>query len=230
MASFYVAELTSAIGQLELDEQESRHAKRVRRVCVGDKISLIDGRGGRATATVIDNRDVIRVQIEAVAAESLGGFQLTIAAALPKGDRQRAMIDMLTQLGVARFVPLICDRSVSKYSDKQAQKFQRYVQEACKQSDRATFMQLAPPVSVTELTEHGDYKTIVWADSAGDTMPTTATASSELLVCVGPEGGFSAAEREQFKRCDCAPVKLAKAVLRTETAAIAAASVLLINR
>ncbi len=209
-----------------LSEGESHHAVSVRRLHEGDSVILINGKGVKANAVI----DVIRkrqvsVRINEVEIVASPDFEITIAAAVPKGDRSKTMLDMLTQLGVKAFIPLQCEFSVSKINDKHMDKWQRGIIEACKQSENPFIPELRSlmtPQQAVESVTQSDMLTY-YADQEGVSVP--QIAHSNALIMIGPEGGFSANEMQYFQNKGVTAVKLGSHILRTETAAISAAAV-----
>ena len=160
-------------------------------------------------------------------------IHLTVAAAVPKGDRADWMVEKLSELGVAEFVPLAAARSVVLPEGKnKRERWLRIATEAAKQSRRAGVLQIA------ELTPLAD---AVRAASAGELwylatepeatpLPIASAiqllpASAALTAFVGPEGGWTAEELRLFASVGGQAVRLTDTVLRVETAAIALAAI-----
>ncbi|MFM8578905.1 MAG: RsmE family RNA methyltransferase, partial [Planctomycetaceae bacterium] len=193
---FYI-ESPPADGRAVLPADESRHLVRVLRARVGDAVRLFDGRGS-SWIGLVDHIDRERV-IVAVSAQDQSpepAQRLTIATALPKGDRQKWMVEKLTELGCARLVPLDTTRSVAEGTTAATTRLRRSVVEACKQCGRDRLMEIERSSSLADLIASGWTKssaTIV-ADPAGEAAGSVIASLQnfgDLLAVVGPEGGLA---------------------------------------
>lgn len=222
-ATFYHPELSIGDTQIVLSEIESAHAVKSRRLHKGSQVLLINGCGLLAKGYIdqVDKQSVT-VQIEACD-EYEQAKSVSIAVAVPKGDRQRTMIDMLTQLGVHRLFPLNCDHSVTRYKQTMSDKWQRWAIEACKQSQNPWLPEIHPAISVDQALTLSDF-VMAYADSSGDGIESLETDSKakELLILIGPEGGFSERELVNLRRVNCSAIRLGQTILRTELAAVTA--------
>ena len=212
-----------------LEGDEARHLTRVLRAKVGDTVSLFDGRGREWPARVAA---IGRDRVELDAAEPAidprpAGIPVTLAVALPKGDRQKWMVEKLTELGAARLIPLETTRGVAEATASAQARLERVVIEACKQCGRNTLMEIAAgrpldrllaevPAGVCVVIAHPGGRPL---DAA--TMLPTATA---MIALVGPEGGFTDEELCIADRAGVIRISLGPHILRVETAAIALAA------
>lgn len=219
---------------------EAHHFSRVMRGRQGDEIYLFDGRGISYRCVVQALRkDALEAHVlEKLHDEIESPLRLTIATALPKGDRQRFLVEKLAELGVARLVPLRLERSVARANEGSVAKFRRYVIEAAKQCGRNVLMEVTEELSPDEwnrqLDAEGDFtKYILHPISLGEVGQTTprhilhGNISGRIALLVGPEGSFTEKEVQTALENDFKPLELGKRILRTETACIAAASLLL---
>ena len=217
---------------ISLSDDEVRHASMSRRLQTGSEVILLNGHGWRATGKFVQlSKRVGTVFIEEVVRLDRPVKKVTLACAIPKGDRQKVMFDMLTQCGVSDFIPLHCEFSVVKASTKLIEKWQRIIIEACKQSGNEFTMQVHQPKSVAELvTELIDSD--IWCESQlfraelDDNRSPTVTHDN-VLTLIGPEGGFSQTEKELLDSSGVETISFSDHILRTETAAVAAAVKLL---
>lgn len=235
-------------GLVQLGQTESHHAARVLRLTVGDRCVVFDGRGFEAHGTIesLDKKSVhVRYQSQTFAPRDHGG-RLEFAIAMPKGDRQRNVIEKLIELGVDRLTPIETQRSVSKFDSDAIERLERYGLESCKQSQRNRLMQIDPccdwkdwlqrvqsdsqcegwilhPVrsleSALEGGEHIANHAIDLASFLAETTPVSADKKGgRIIFAIGPEGGFT---REEVQRSLEAGVKLldlGERILRVETA------------
>jgi len=218
-----------------LEGDEARHLTRVLRARVGDTVSLFDGKGRQWPARVASlGRD--RVELDAGEPQAdppPHGVRLTLAVALPKGDRQKWMVEKLTELGATRLIPLETTRGVAEATASAQARLERGVIEACKQCGRNTLMEIAAGRPLDRLlAEVPAGACVVIAHPGGRpldaaTMPPTATA---MIALVGPEGGFTDEELCIADRAGAIRISLGPHILRVETAAIALAARLVSSR
>jgi len=210
---------------ISLSEIESSHAVRSRRLREGDEVHLLNGLGVVAKGNIshVDKRNV-RIKLGAFQQLTAKPPKLAVATAIPKGDRQKVMIDMLTQLGLSEIYPLACEHSVTRYSDNLGEKWKRSAIEACKQSQNAWLPTVHTGRTIEQLCQHDDYH-IVYTDAAGVSMSEVRQQANEidktLMVIIGPEGGFSRSEIKYFAERNIGSLSLGDYILRTEAAAVA---------
>lgn len=229
---YFVPRLPPGGGPLALPEAESRHAAQVMRVQSGDTIELFDGQNRAASALVllVTRREVTCDARPPRLEDHEPGRRIVAAVAIPKGDRSRMLVEKLTELGVDRLIPLVCERSQWKPSAAALEKLERAVIEACKQCGRNRLMQIAPPETPAALWSRqaaipGADRWIAIPSAAAVAVPqAAATAAEAVIYAVGPEGGFTQQEIEAAARADWQSVRLGPRVYRIETAAIVLAA------
>ena len=213
-----------------LEGDEARHLTRVLRAKVGDTVSLFDGKGREWPACVAAiGRDRVELDAGEPAIDPLhpDAIPVTLAVALPKGDRQKWMVEKLTELGATRLIPLETTRGVAEATASAQARLERGVIEACKQCGRNTLMEIAAgrpldrllagvPTGACVVIAHPGGRPL---DAA--TMPPTAAA---MIALVGPEGGFTDEELCIADRAGAIRISLGPHILRVETAAIALAA------
>lgn len=201
-----------------LEEADDRHVRKALRLRDGDPLAVSDGRG-RWRRVVL--------QADSVVADGDTEFEaptpdpLTVGFAPVKGERAEWFVQKLTELDVDRIIPLISDRGVVRWDEKRqaklADRFQVTVREAAMQSRRVYLPTVEAPMNVGDALE---LPGACLADPDG-----RPPGPADRMLLVGPEGGWSASERENSEL-----VRLPGAVLRAETAAVAAAVVLGLQR
>ena len=226
----YLPHLEAAGEAAVLEGAEASHAVRARRLRIDDPVCVFDGMGRVAQGRI---SDVIQrpLQVHLVINHHQHwpppAARIHLASALPKGDRQATMLDMAAQLGMTDFTPLKCDRSVSQARAQAYERWQRVLIESCKQSHRPWLPALHPPVKLRDwIDQCGEIDAVnVIADRQGtaDSRVIESRLLSAGAVClvVGPEGGFSDAERAHLSRTRSDMLSLGDGVLRVETAAVA---------
>jgi 16S rRNA (uracil1498-N3)-methyltransferase len=212
-----------------LEGDEARHLTRVLRAKVGDAVVLFDGKGRQWQARVASlGRD--RVELDASEPQTDApphGIPLTLAVALPKGDRQKWMVEKLTELGAARLMPLETTRGVAEATASAQARLERVVIEACKQCGRNTLMEIAAGRPLDRLlAEVPAGACVVIAHPGGRSLDAAAVPAeaTEIIALVGPEGGFTDEEVCISDRAGVIRISLGPHILRVETAAIALAA------
>lgn len=194
-----------------LADADHHHLARVRRVRDGDAVIVADGRGGWRRARFRGHEPE---PVDAVQAVPAPEPPLAVAFALVKGTKPDLVVQKLTELGIDRIIPFEATRSVVRWDPAKAgaahERLVRIAREAAMQSRRAWLPTIEPVAGFAEVASRPG---AVVADRGG--VPIDA---SHRLVLVGPEGGWSDDERAQ----GLPAVALGDAVLRAETAAIAA--------
>ena len=219
-----------------LSGDEAHHFSKVMRGKVGDSLVLFDGTGTYAHGIVeAIQKGGIKIRIEETFADNIESpLRLTVASALPKGDRQRFLVEKLAELGVAQFVPVLMERSVARANESTLQRLRRYVIEAAKQCGRNALMEITHEVPIDKLNDllTTEKKFILHPVALGSIGQTTfrqhlADTLGNITILVGPEGSFTDQEVTEMLQAGFEPLDLGKRILRTETACVAAAAVFL---
>lgn len=207
-----------------LDENEAHHL-RVRRAREDEGVEVLDGSGLTGTGRLVRVGTDWMVEIQS-AERQPAQAQLTLAVAA--GDRERFtwMAEKAVELGVSAIVPLETARTAgvaSRLRDTHGEKLRRTVLEATKQCGAAWAPTLEAPLPLDEFLARPISGTGWLADPAG-TPPPAMLDDTPLIAVVGPEGGFTAAERAALVSAGYGPVAFGTNTLRFETAALAAAA------
>ncbi len=249
----YVAAPLSADTELELPAEVANHVVRVLRLRPGAVLTLFDGRGGEYPATLLaaSGRGT-RVRTGAHAAiERESPLRLTLLQGIARGERMDLIVQKATELGVARLVPLACERSVVRLDASQAAKrlehWRAIAIAACEQSGRNRLPQIDPVLPSERLAETvlvprppggaatsgataipGDARTarLLLEPGAALGLARVAAGLGAATLLVGPEGGLSARELDLAARAGFTACSLGPRILRTETAPLAALAVL----
>lgn len=235
MSHFYLpTEAWTDAECLILTGDEARHCTQVRRHRLGETISVLDGRGRRALATIthIDKSEV-RVTTNEVIQTAHPVVCISLLQAVPKGDGMEWIIEKAVELGVTEIIPLMTDRTIIRLDPKDAerkgQKWQRQIIEACKQSGQTWMPQLRPlqkPLTAIETTRATGLKLIASLEPGSKTFHEACIPASIAAIAIGPEGDFSPDEYGAFRSAGWQPVTLGPLTLRCETAAIASVAIL----
>lgn len=233
---FYCPGLSQGADLTTVDGEEAHHILAARRLAVGDAIWIFDGRGTVGQATIIatgGRPHTLRVHVHEREFIPLARPHVELACALPKGDRQAVLLDMATQLGITGFRPLLCEHSIARPSPQAARRWQRICIEACKQSRRPHVPAIRAPSTPAQAAALVDSECTIWvADATGTPLPARSPPHSmqQLLLMIGPEGGFTDAEITSIADSGGKVLSLGVGVLRVETAAIALLAYLALSR
>ena len=201
---------------------EAHHALHVMRLSVGDEVTLFDGTGDEFAATIqATSRREITLEVgQQSPIDREAGIRITMGIALPKGDRQKVLIEKLTEVGVQRVVPLITKRSVAAPKANGLDKLRRLVIESSKQCRRNRLMEIDEPKTWDEFLNSDLPAKRLIAHPTNERFDWNANATDACAVAIGPEGGFSEEEYAQAIEQGWQSVSLGKRILRIETAAI----------
>lgn len=221
-----------------LNAEDSRHAVRVLRLEPGAEIEIVAA-PGRFLAR-IERADEARVTARLVGElrSTEADTRLTLYQGLPKADKMELIIQKSTELGVARIVPVVMERSVVRLEGKDAQKkverWQKIAREAVKQCARAKVPEVSAPKRLTALQEELgalDLLIVPWEDAREGSLasclaPYAGQRGLRVGILIGPEGGISEQEAAWLsEETGGRLVTLGPRILRTETAALAAIAV-----
>ena len=224
---FYLDAIPSKGAVGNLSERETKHARGSRRLEVGTSMTLFDGKGTIASATISNiDRSSLQFRVDDIEEAQPILSRVHLASALPKGDRQATMISMAAQLGITSFTPLWCERSVTKVGRNSADRWLRIAVEACKQSRNAflpSFESARQPVEFAATMLQRDWALLV-AHPCESQLARVAGQLKvrDLAIMIGPEGGFSDAEIGQLTEAGAQTVGLGSTILRIETACVSA--------
>lgn len=213
---------------------EAHHAATVRRVRVGEEVTVGDGRGAWLAGRVesVMPREVV-VRIEGRTDAAAPRPRIVLVQALAKGDRDELAVQAATELGVDEIVPWQAARSVSRWDAAKAAKgrarWASIVREAAKQAHRAWLPEVAELTSTGALALRAPAATmLVLEPTASERLSGVQLEPGEdrdIVLVVGPEGGIAPDELTALRQAGARPVRLGETVLRTSTAGPAALAV-----
>jgi 16S rRNA (uracil1498-N3)-methyltransferase len=217
-----------------LGAEEAHHALHVLRLKVGDTLNVFDGRGHEAQCLIAEiSKDAVRLKTLMQSTTPAVPCRITLAQAIPKKSMD-LIVQKATELGVASIVPLVSDRSVVKLDEdsKRIERWHEIALEACKQCGNNWLPEIQPPRKMREfLNSPGQFDLKLIASLQPDSkllkaILGEAAKPSSILILIGPEGDFTPAELGLAKSAGCLPLSLGPLVLRADTAAIYALSIL----
>ncbi|WP_460795174.1 16S rRNA (uracil(1498)-N(3))-methyltransferase [Microbacterium sp. GXF0217] len=235
MALHFVVESASDAGEgdvVSLTGAEAKHAAIVRRVRVGESITIGDGAGAWLEGSAIDvsasRVDVLIAHRHVVDSPSP---RLVLVQALAKGDRDELAVQASCELGVDEIVPWQAARSVSRWEGPKAAKgrerWASIVREAAKQAHRSWIPKVSDVASTAQLASRaGEQRLLILDPAAEQKLTDVKPDGRDLVLVVGPEGGIAPDEISKLVAAGAEPVRLGDTVLRTSTAGPAAIAVL----
>jgi 16S rRNA (uracil1498-N3)-methyltransferase len=209
-----------------LDGPEAHHLLHVMRARVGDKVTLFDDSGVEFAAAVatVGRSDATLQILERCEVDRELPFPLTVGVALPKGDRQKWLVEKLTELGVTELVPLTTERGVAQPIESALDRLRRSVIEAAKQCGRNRLMQIAEPLAWNEWIDSASARRLLAHPGGARLSQVDINTAVTTQIAVGPEGGLADAEVATAIDAGWQTVDLGSRILRVETAAIALAA------
>jgi 16S rRNA (uracil1498-N3)-methyltransferase len=238
MHKFYCPQKNISSDSVTIDQlQQVHHIKNVLCLKPAEVTEIFDEHSNlyRCQVKELLKHKVILKIIAKEKAKTVSQVKVTIACAIPKNFKIDDIIDKLTQLGVARIIPLITERVIVKLDDKKKElrnkRWEKIAQSASCQSKRNDFVILEPIQNFSDLiksSQEYDLKIIpaLCAKHRGLRQVLEGANFKNIIVLIGPEGDFSDQEVIAAKACGFIPVSLGHLVLRVETAAAAVASFL----
>ncbi|MBA8816017.1 16S rRNA (uracil1498-N3)-methyltransferase [Microbacterium halimionae] len=219
--------------EITLTGTEAHHAATVRRVRVGEGVTVGDGRGVwiEAVTTTVSPKEV-RLRVVAREDVAPASPRTVLVQALAKGDRDELAVQTATELGVDEIVPWQSSRSISRWEGAKAEKgrlrWESIVREASKQAHRAFTPTVSGVVSTASLVAMAkEFRMLLLDPTASERLTTVDIADATgIVLVVGPEGGFTPAEIDTLVGAGAQNVRLGGTVLRTSSAGPAALAVL----
>lgn len=251
MARFFLdTPLDAEADSVTLSGREAHHALAVYRLGPGDSLTLFDGSGIEYLATVVAaDRRAIQLRIDRrTTVDREPAIAITLAAGIPKGKRMSQLVRACCELGVETIIPLTTARTVVKprsrsrdrdrdRDDAGGERWQQVAIEASKQSGRGRVTHIARPEALADtLVRVGAHDRALVAAIGCDRVAVPEalrgaarglTRRLRLLVLIGPEGDFTGEELADIAAAGAQPVTLGDSILRVETAAVAAVSMVL---
>ena len=215
---------------LTLEAEESVHLARVMRKRPGDEILVADGEGTAyaATITSVEGRQTLCRITARLPEHNEPKHRLTLAVGLIKNaSRFDVLVEKATELGVERIIPLLTKRTI-RHAPR-TERWRAIALAAMKQSGRSRLPRIEEPATLSEvLSNVGGAAAAILHERASGT-PLAELSPGLSLVLIGPEGGFTDEETQQAIEAGCREASLGTRRLRTETAAVVAAALLLLG-
>ena len=214
---------------------EGRHAADVRRLAAGERVDLTDGDGQVAECVVTRaQRGQLELAVRHRRVLPAPDPVLAVVQAIPKGERGQLAVELMTEAGVDVIVPWAAERCVARWQgergDRAVARWRSTAREAAKQARRSRVPEVTAPAGLGEVAVRAAQaaRAFILEPQAGEPLSeATLPHSGEILVIVGPEGGITPAETGVLTEAGASAARLGPTVLRTSSAGMAAAAVLL---
>ncbi|HSE97463.1 MAG TPA: 16S rRNA (uracil(1498)-N(3))-methyltransferase [Blastocatellia bacterium] len=223
---------------IDLSKGETHHLVRVLRMKAGDEAFVFDGCGAeyRCRFVAMSNNCARLEIVETLGSEVESPARITLAQALAKGERFDLVVQKATELGVSSIVPLVTEHTDVKLAEESSQRrlerWRRVSLEAIKQCGRRRLVEISSPLTPEQFCDSsaGRFEAVLLFSERGGELLASAlkgvSGSREIAALIGSEGGWSDDELELLASRGAKPVTLGPRVLRTETAAIVAVTLL----
>ncbi|GGM31185.1 ribosomal RNA small subunit methyltransferase E [Paraliobacillus quinghaiensis] len=236
MQRYFVPAINFSDNTVTIEGDDVHHITRVMRMESGDEIICNHPSGKAAICkilTVSDQEVVVSINNWLEQSAELP-IHVTVAQGLPKGDKLELILQKGTELGATGFIPFQASRSVVKWDNKKVAKkierFKKIVKEASEQSHRTILPHVESIETIQSLVANSafyDHKFVAYEETTRE-LPTKKlsyyfdqiTTGEKVLICIGPEGGFSESEITKLHTAGFESIRLGPRILRTETAAL----------
>ena len=227
----------SKINTVLLPREETHHLKNVLRMKEGELCLLFDSEGHECVSRIERYRQDSQTELSVVESVSksqtqISSLRLRIAQAIPQDRKMDEIVRQATELGVDELIPLMTERTMVRISEaksaKVTQRWQRISDQTLKQSRLARAPRILEPITFNNLCQNlRSQDHIFILDTSSEAVPAKDLISEpihDLLLIIGPEGGFSPSEIGKAKELGAKRVSLGSGILKTDTAFVAAAS------
>ena len=230
LSLFFVPEVLSP--QTIVTGEEANHIHKVLRMAVGDELLLADGRGtwGSGTITSLSKTEVL-VHLTETGTQATSQPRISVIQALPKSDRVKETIELLTEAGVDRIIPWQATRSISKMQGDSLSKWRQGAFTAAKQSRRFRIPDIEFSYSAATSSDEIFRNSVILTCHESASAKLSQVFSSplpegleEIFVVIGPEGGLTEEEVAHFHALGAHTVRLGEPIFRSAHAGVAVLS------
>lgn len=217
---------------LDLDENASRHVGKVLRMQAGRSLTLFNGQGGEYSATISEiSKKVVRVEIgEFSATDRQSPLSIHLGIGISRGERFDYVLQKATELGVGRITPLFTERTEVKLAgprlEKKWQHWQQVLISSCEQCQRNMLPELNQAMSLEQWLPTVEETSRFVLHHRSDMALSDTRVPESVALAIGPEGGLSDAEIAECSKQEFQALTLGPRVFRTETAPLAAISIM----
>lgn len=214
---------------VELGAGDAHYLRDVVRARAGCELEILDGRGAVFRARLEGTVPASVTVLERLAGAGVPPLEaVTVAMAIVRGPRMDLAVEKLSELGIERLVPLVTSRS--RDTAREA-RWARVAAAAARQCGRGSLLEVTEPCPLGELPSRVPAGSLgIILDPAGQAVSSTSFTGPHVVVVAGPEGGFTADEQQILRGFGYTPVRVARTVLRSETAAVVGAALVVALR
>ncbi len=235
MANFYITKDNITESIAVIDGEEAQHISRVLRMKKGDEVTLCDGEGYFYDAVLEDFSDkTVTARItDSFKAPTEPNVEIWIFQGVPKNPKLETIVQKLTEIGAVKLVPMDAVRAVAKLDkSNKIERLRKIAKEAAKQSKRGIIPEVTdcvPFKKAVEMAAEAELAIIPYEEETEVSIKKALAGKTPktVSVMIGPEGGFDKEEINLAKSKGIQSVTLGKRILRTETAPLTVASVIL---
>ena len=212
-----------------LNNDDIFHIFKVMRMKENDKIICADYESKIKYLCVINENKEIKI-VEQFNEDNELDYNIVLAFGLVSSDKLEFVIQKASELGVNKLIPFISQHSQVKYDEKKLVKkmirWQKIIKEACEQSKRNSLMSIETPIKLNDLVDYDIKQKIVAYENEEGLRLSDVYLKQDVLIVVGSEGGFATTEIDYLIENGFSSISLGKSILRCETAAISAVSII----
>lgn len=222
-------------GAIQITGEKAKYLATVLRCKEGEELEIFDGKGASLKTIIrrITKKEILAEVVEAMEGNKKASLTITLIQGLLKGEKMDLVIQKTTELGIGKIAPVITERSQLRETRK-LDRWKKIAEEAARQCGRSDIPDISEPLSFNEIftekaiSDGPDSLNLLFWEKGGlplkEAVSLQASASElqPVRILIGPEGGFSSGEVELAKAHGCIVTSLGKRILRAETAAIAA--------
>ncbi len=226
-------------GTIEITGADAHHLMHAMRAKAGQEFVVVDGSShvGRVKLVSFTADKVTAILTERLSNNTESPIEIVLAQCLPKGDKMELIVQKAVELGITAIQPLSSQNSVVRYDKKKASdrqnRWQKIVNEAAKQCGRTEIPEVCPITGLHDWLENTEFTAedifvFCYENEEKQSLKSCLCDSSakRIFLLIGPEGGFSLDEAEDILIRGAKSVSLGPRILRAETAAIAAMSII----
>ena len=214
---------------------EAQHLAKVKRARIGEIVGVLDGQGALGIGEIAEitgskQRPMVAIMLDRIEMIAPTTPRIDICCPAPKGDRLDRMIDQFTQIGVVSWTPLISDRSERDPKTIRLDRLDRIINESLKQCIRVRSLVIHDPMTLEQVLDTDQPESswpAVVCDGVGQSPLVPSDVGQAARLLIGPEGGWSDAERSVFLNAKLPVRRLGVHVLRLESAAVVAGALAL---
>jgi 16S rRNA (uracil1498-N3)-methyltransferase len=215
---------------LLLSVNDSHHALRSLRLRPGEDVTLSDGRGVSGRGRLLgEQAGRAAIAVDEVWNQATRSPVVSVALAPPKGDRLAWAVQKLAEIGVDEVVLIRSERSVRDWApargERASERLRAIAREAAMQSRQPSIMEVGGPSSLSDMV--GSTSIMLWEGASTPLSSVLPEAPGAVQVLIGPEGGFTEGEVKEAEQAGASVASLGPNILRTETAALVGAALVL---